>query len=521
MSDDKPTSGSADGGQRKRRRRRRRKPGEGSPDPRGNGNGNGGGGGGAAAASGSERSGGERRSRRRRRGGPRGGSDERPTQEDRSGGERRSRRRRRGGRDRERDSDSRRQPAAADTPAAPATQPAPGRSKPSTIPPPEQIDAGWDDDADALPPAAAMAASQTSAGDAEETDDRAAALASTNWGDDADAPTPDISLSPDLPADPDDDDPDPATAHLDEADDEAPARGIVRNVVGVKFNAAGKIYEFDAGEHNYVRGEPVIVETERGTRMGTVAIASVRRPHTRGQVRKVLRRPDDRDRRAEDRNAERGKEALQLARDRVRDRRMDIKMFRAEYSPGGSKLLLYFSSEKRVDFRELARDLGKALHTRIEMRQTGVRDEAKLVGGIGSCGLELCCSTFLPSFAPVSIKMAKDQGLVLNPSKVSGQCGRLKCCLVYEQDMYAAMRKGLPKLGKRVLTEDDREGRVVEVDVLRQRIRVSFGPGDFEIFGAGEVRPMFPPQQQGEGKQRGKKPKADRPEAPSPTDDDQ
>jgi hypothetical protein len=125
-----------------------------------------------------------------------------------------------------------------------------------------------------------------------------------------------------------------------------------------------------------------------------------------------------------------------------------------------------------------------------------VRDEAKLVGGIGSCGLELCCTTFLPAFSPVSIKMAKDQNLVLNPSKVSGQCGRLKCCLVYEQATYAELRKGLPKVGKRVVT-DAGEGRVVEVDVLRQRVRVSFGPGAFETYAATEVKPMFPPQQQG------------------------
>jgi len=130
------------------------------------------------------------------------------------------------------------------------------------------------------------------------------------------------------------------------------------------------------------------------------------------------------------------------------------------------------------------------------MRQTGVRDEAKLVGGIGSCGRELCCTTFLPAFAPVSIKMAKDQGLVLNPAKVAGQCGRLKCCLVYEQSMYAEMRKGLPKMGKRVITERG-EGRVVEVDVLRQRLRVTFGQGESEVFPAAAVKAMFPPQQHG------------------------
>ncbi len=267
--------------------------------------------------------------------------------------------------------------------------------------------------------------------------------------------------------------------------------------MGVKFNSAGKIYRFDGGDQRYERGQQVIVETERGTRLGIVALPSVRRPHKAEALKRVLRRPNAGDQRTAGRNADRAAEALVLARDVVRSRRMNIKLFRAEYSFGGTKLLLYFSSEKRVDFRDLARDLNRKLRVRLELRQTGVRDEAKLVGGIGSCGLELCCTTFLPSFAPVSIKMAKDQGLVLNPHKVSGQCGRLKCCLVYEQDIYAQMRKGLPKLGKRVVVGERGEGRVTEVDVLRQRIRVSFGPGDFEVFPAGAVEPLFPSQSQG------------------------
>jgi cell fate regulator YaaT (PSP1 superfamily) len=144
-----------------------------------------------------------------------------------------------------------------------------------------------------------------------------------------------------------------------------------------------------------------------------------------------------------------------------------------------------------VDLRALLRDLGAATGARVELRQIGARDEAKLVGGIGSCGLELCCSTWLPEMVPVSIKMAKDQGLVLNPTKVSGQCGRLKCCLVYEQATYAELRKGLPRLGKRVITAHG-EGRVVEVDVLRQRIRVATGPGELHVLTADEIQPLFP-----------------------------
>jgi len=184
---------------------------------------------------------------------------------------------------------------------------------------------------------------------------------------------------------------------------------------------------------------------------------------------------------------------LRIAKDRAAALRLPAKVFRVELAGGGRRLNVYYTSDERIDLRDLIRDLGREVgqNVRIELRQLGVRDEAKAVGGIGSCGLTLCCTTWLPDFVPVSIKMAKDQGLVLSPTKVSGQCGRLKCCLVYEQAAYAELRKGLPKLGKRVIGARG-EGRVVEVDVLRQRVRVSYGPGDTEVVPASEVRPMFP-----------------------------
>jgi len=150
---------------------------------------------------------------------------------------------------------------------------------------------------------------------------------------------------------------------------------------------------------------------------------------------------------------------------------------------------VYFVSEERVDFRDLVKELSTQLGARVELRQVGARDEAKMVGGIGSCGRELCCSTFLPSFAPVSIKMAKDQNLVLNPTKVAGQCGRLKCCLVFENDQYVELRKGLPKVGKRVRTPGG-DGRVVELDVLRQRVRIQFEDGPSEVFPANVVETL-------------------------------
>jgi cell fate regulator YaaT (PSP1 superfamily) len=324
---------------------------------------------------------------------------------------------------------------------------------------------------------------------APEEYDEPAAETDGKYGDDSDAPTPEVTLAADLPVD--GDDVDPATAcGFDEGD--APG-GPIANIVGVKFTMSGKIYLADAGDDSYQRGEEVLVDGERGVRIGTVAVGSVRRPHNHGRMDRVLRRPEERDRRA-GREMERvAANALRAARDQVRRLGMHIRVFRCEPSQGGRKLRLYFASEDRVDARDLARELGRTLNARIELRQTGVRDQAKLVGGIGSCGMELCCSTWLPEFVPVSIKNAKDQGLVLNPTKVSGQCGRLKCCLVYEHATYAELRKGLPKLGKRVITELG-EGRVVEVDVLRQRVRVSHVGGDVGYFEPHQVQPMFPSQ---------------------------
>jgi cell fate regulator YaaT (PSP1 superfamily) len=315
------------------------------------------------------------------------------------------------------------------------------------------------------------------------------------WGDDSAAPTTEVALAADLPADPPPDELDPVTAALDdEASAPSAPAGPVRNVVGIKFTTAGKIYLFDAGDDLYQVGEEVVVETERGPGVGRVAVAPLRQEVTRsGPLRRVLRRPGRSDQRRLEANRERAEAALRAAKTCARELGLAIKIFRAELSMGGGKALVYFSSDEKVDVRRLMRELSQRLHVRVELRQTGVRDEAKMVGGIGSCGQELCCTTWLPAFVPVSIKNAKDQGLVLNPTKVSGQCGRLKCCLVYEQATYAELRRGLPKLGKRVITGSG-EGRVIEVDVLRQRVRVSLVGGEVEIFEARDVRPMFPSQ---------------------------
>ena len=347
----------------------------------------------------------------------------------------------------------------------------------------DEVDAAWDELAVTTPP-------------------RGKAESEPSWGDDSAAPTAEVALAADLPPDPPADDPDPASAHW--LDDDAPPdragggeHAAIRNPVGIKFTTAGKIYLFDAGDESYRVGEAVVVDTERGPRVASVAVAPVRREVTRGPLRRVLRRPGKNDHKNLDRNRDRDREVLQAARELAREIGLPVKVFRAELSLGGGKAVVYFSTDDKIDARRLGRELGQKLHIRVELRQTGVRDEAKMVGGIGSCGQELCCTTWLPAFVPVSIKNAKDQGLVLNPSKVSGQCGRLKCCLVYEQETYAELRKGLPKLGKRVVTAEG-EGRVVEVDVLRQRVRVSLVQGDVQVYAAHEVRPMFPSQQPGQ-----------------------
>ena len=262
------------------------------------------------------------------------------------------------------------------------------------------------------------------------------------------------------------------------------------NTVGVKLHPTGRTFELDAGSMALRRGQRVMIQGERGPEMGTVAVPSAPRSAPR-HLPRVIRLADERDLERLRANERRAGEALAVARDRVRARKIPVKMFRAEVHQSG-KATFYFASENRIDFRDLVRELGAELRLRVELRQVGVRDEAKMVGGIGSCGLELCCSTFLPRFAPVSIKMAKHQNLVLNPTKVSGQCGRLKCCLVYEEANYVEAAKLLPKVGKRVSTPEG-EGRVADLDVLHGRVRVYFQDGPPQVFTADQVKLLTPP----------------------------
>ncbi|HEY2389420.1 MAG TPA: stage 0 sporulation family protein [Candidatus Binatia bacterium] len=237
--------------------------------------------------------------------------------------------------------------------------------------------------------------------------------------------------------------------------------------VEVTFRTAGKLFEFDAAGLSLERGDLVVVENERGVALGTVARAPRAVPAAGDRPPKVLRKADARDVARLEANCQRERDARRMCLTRIRERQLSMKLVQVEYLFDASKAVFYFCAEGRVDFRELVRDLAQALHTRIEMKQIGARDETKLVGGVGPCGRELCCSTWLREFQAVSVKMAKEQGLSLNPSKLSGMCGRLKCCLRYEYDTYLEMRRGLPKVGA-VVTSVKGDGEVVRQNVLRQ-----------------------------------------------------
>jgi cell fate regulator YaaT (PSP1 superfamily) len=249
-------------------------------------------------------------------------------------------------------------------------------------------------------------------------------------------------------------------------------------IVSIKFRDAGKQYDFNAQNLQLDPGTEVVVETDRGRALGKVVVPprEIPRKDAPEGIKNVLRIASDEDMALARTNAARETEAFRFCQQRIQERKMEMKLVRAEYLFDGSKIIFYFTADGRVDFRELVKDLAHHFHTRIEMRQIGVRDEAKLTGGIGICGRELCCCTFLTEFTPVSVKMAKEQGLALNPNKISGQCGRLLCCLSYEFETYCSMKKCLPKCGRKVQVEGG-EGEIVEQNVLAQTVTVRLGDG--------------------------------------------
>ena len=251
-------------------------------------------------------------------------------------------------------------------------------------------------------------------------------------------------------------------------------------LVGVRFKRACRVYTFDAGEVACGLGDWLVVETERGMALGQVASPPREASQVPSGLRKVLRRAEDRDILRFEQNCELEGYAHQFCTERIRETGLPMKLVDVEYFFDGSKAIFYFTSESRVDFRELVRDLARQFHTRIEMRQIGVRDEAKIVGGVGCCGRELCCATFLTDFAPISVRMAKDQNVSLNPGKISGICGRLMCCLSYEHQMYKKLGQEMPKLGKVVQTSRG-AGRVVRRNVLEGTFVLAGEGREFEV----------------------------------------
>lgn len=245
-------------------------------------------------------------------------------------------------------------------------------------------------------------------------------------------------------------------------------------VIGVRFRTAGKIYFFDPKNYEIKRGDNVIVETARGIEYGTVVSGAkeVEDEKVVQPLKPVIRVANERDREQAANNREKEKEAYQICLEKIKKHGLDMKLIDAEYTFDNNKVLFYFTADGRIDFRELVKDLASVFKTRIELRQIGVRDETKIMGGIGICGRPLCCHSYLSDFIPVSIKMAKEQNLSLNPTKISGVCGRLMCCLKNEEETYEELNRRLPNIGDYVTTEDGFKGEVQSVNVLRQLVKV-------------------------------------------------
>ena len=252
-------------------------------------------------------------------------------------------------------------------------------------------------------------------------------------------------------------------------------------VVGVKFRNTGKTYFFDPQDLEIEQGESVIVETARGVEFGTVSlgITKMKREDLSKPLKPVLRIANEEDHKQHIENESRKDETMAICQELVQKRNLDMKLVDVEFTISGNKVIFYFTADGRVDFRELVKDLASVFHMRIELRQVGSRDEAKMLGGIGNCGKSLCCTTWLSDFQPVSIKMAKNQNLSLNPTKISGVCGRLMCCLKYENDLYTKLRDGIPDNGEKVVTPDGM-GKVFDTNILEETVRVRLFTGELD-----------------------------------------
>ena len=253
-------------------------------------------------------------------------------------------------------------------------------------------------------------------------------------------------------------------------------------VVGVRFKKVGKIYYFAPSDIELKLGEDVIVETIRGVEYGQIVILHrmVDEKSLTSVLKPIIRKADDLDKQIHDENIKRAKDAIDICEIKIKDHGLEMQLVDCEYTFDGQKLIFYFIADGRIDFRNLVKDLAQIFRTRIELRQVGVRDKAKLVDSFGQCGQKTCCSRHLTEFEPVSIKMAKDQGLSLNPTKISGVCGRLMCCLKYEEEVYEDHSKQLPKIGASVRTEDGL-GKVVDRLILEKKLKVKMESEDGEV----------------------------------------
>lgn len=245
-------------------------------------------------------------------------------------------------------------------------------------------------------------------------------------------------------------------------------------IIGVSFRQAGKVYFFDPGDEQIERGEHVIVETAKGVEYGTVVVPNHEMAEEKivAPLKKIIRVATPKDEDIELKNREKEKDAYKICIEKIAKHRLEMKLIAAEYTFDNNKLLFYFTADGRIDFRELVKDLASVFRTRIELRQIGVRDETKICGGIGICGRTLCCHSYLSEFAPVSIKMAKEQNLSLNPTKISGVCGRLMCCLKNEEEAYEELNSRLPHIGSHVKTAEGLDAEVQSVSVLKQLVKV-------------------------------------------------
>lgn len=258
-------------------------------------------------------------------------------------------------------------------------------------------------------------------------------------------------------------------------------------VIGVKFRCSGKMYYFDPENEQFDRGDKVIVETARGKEMGTVCASNreVDDSEVFQPLKPIIRKATEQDIATAKEYSEKEPAVFRQCKEKIREHDLEMKLVQAEYTFDGSKLIFYFTADGRVDFRELVKDLASMFHTRIELRQIGVRDEAMICGGVGVCGRTLCCCSYLNDFVPVSIKMAKEQNLSLNPTKISGVCGRLMCCLKNEQETYEYLNSSLPNIGETVYDKfEGTKGEVKELNVLKQKVKVQITLDD----GTNEIR---------------------------------